>query len=127
MIEVVLDASAVLADLQNEPGGEAMRIAAPRAVVSAVNFAEVITKLIERGMPGKDAQRLAETAAYQVIAADQARSTLAALMHEKTRRTGVSLGDRFCLALAQETGLPAVTADRRWKTLDLGIEISLIR
>jgi ribonuclease VapC len=127
VIEAVLDASAVLADLQNEPGGEVVRIAAPRAAVSAVNFAEVITKLIDKGMPGKDAQALAETAAYQVIAADQTRATLAGLMHEKTRRTGISLGDRFCLALAQESGLPAVTADRRWKTLDLGIEIDLIR
>jgi len=127
VIEAVLDASAVLADLLNEPGGEAARIAAPRAAISAVNFAEVITKLIDRGMPAKDARVLAETAAYQVVVADQAQATLVGLMHEKTRRTGVSLGDRFCLALAHETGLPAVTADRRWKTLDLGIEIDLIR
>jgi PIN domain nuclease of toxin-antitoxin system len=48
-------------------------------------------------------------------------------MHEKTRRTGVSMGDRFCLALAQETGARALTADRRWKDLDLGVTITLIR
>ena len=127
MIEAVLDASAVLADLQGEPGGEAARIASQHAAVSAVNFAEVITKLIDRGMPGKDAQALAETAAYRVIPADQARAVRVGLMHEKTRRTGISLGDRFCLALAQEIGVPAVTADHRWNVVDLGVEISLIR
>ena len=80
MIEAVLDASAVLADLQGEPGGEAARIASQHAAVSAVNFAEVITKLIDRGMPGKDAQALAETAAYRVIPADQARAVRVGLM-----------------------------------------------
>jgi ribonuclease VapC len=48
-------------------------------------------------------------------------------LHAETRRTGVSLGDRFCLALARELSLPALTADRRWKDLGLGVEIQLIR
>lgn len=127
MIEAVLDASAVLADLQDELGADAVRAVLANAAISAVNFAEVITKLIDHGMPGAQAKTLAETAAYRVIEADQARAALAGLMHEKTRRTGVSLGDRFCLALAQETGAPTLTADRRWKDLDLGVTITLIR
>jgi PIN domain nuclease of toxin-antitoxin system len=127
MTEVVLDASAVLADLRHEPGAEVVRTAIHGAMISAVNLAEVITKLIEYGMSGKDAQALAEEAAYRVVDATASQAALAGLMYEKTRRTGVSLGDRFCLALAQETGAPAITADRRWKELDLGLEIVLIR
>jgi PIN domain nuclease of toxin-antitoxin system len=127
VIDVVLDASAVLADFQGEPGAEAVRAAMTSAAISAVNFAEVITKLIDHGMPGMQAQALAETAAYHVVEVDQTRAALAGLMHEKTRRTGVSMGDRFCLALAQETGARALTADRRWKDLDLGVTITLIR
>lgn len=127
MTEAVLDASAVLADLRNEPGAEVVRSVLRNSVISTVNLAEVITKLIEYGATGAEAQALAEAGVYRVVEVDGGRAALAGVMHEKTRRTGVSLGDRFCLALAQETGAPAITADRRWKDLDLGVEIVLIR
>jgi ribonuclease VapC len=127
VIEAVLDASAVLANIRSEPGAELVRSLTPRAAISAVNFAEVITKLIEFGMPEDAAVALAASIDHQVVPADQPAATSAGLLHAKTRRTGVSLGDRFCLALAQALGVPAITADRRWATLDLGVEITLIR
>jgi PIN domain nuclease of toxin-antitoxin system len=122
----VLDASAVLADIRDEPGAQAVRARMADAVISAVNFAEVITKLIDHGQP-EAAEVFATTAAYRVVVVDQALAALAGMLHAETRGTGVSLGDRFCLALAREAGAPAITADRRWMTLDLGIEITLIR
>ncbi|HZZ86763.1 MAG TPA: type II toxin-antitoxin system VapC family toxin [Caulobacteraceae bacterium] len=127
MTEVVLDSSAVLADLRGEPGAEVVRAAPPTSYLSAVNLAEIITKLIETGTPPDVAGQIAEELGYEVMVADQARAAAAGKLHAKTRRTGVSLGDRFCLALALELGVPALTGDRRWKALDLAVEITLIR
>ena len=127
MTEYVLDSSAVLADLRGEPGGDMVREVSASSYLSAINFAEVITKLIESGVPPDEATQIANGLEYTVLSADQERAALAGRLHARTRRTGVSLGDRFCLALAQELSLPALTGDRRWKTLDLGIEITLIR
>jgi ribonuclease VapC len=122
-----LDASAILADLHGEPGGETVRASIESSVISAVNLAEVITKLIDNGMTAEQAWSLSDQLNCEVLDADRRRAGAAGALHAKTRRTGVSLGDRFCLALAEELGEPALTADRRWKELDLGIQVQLIR
>ena len=126
MTEVVLDSSAVLADLRGEPGADVVRSVSPASYLSAINLAEVITKLIEAGTPPGEAGAIAEGLGYTIVVDDQARATSAGKLHARTRGAGVSLGGRFCLALAQELSLPALTADRRWKTLELDIEITLI-
>jgi len=127
MTDVILDSSAVLAHLRNEPGGEMVQSAFAASAVSAVNFAEIITKLIEWNARPEEAENLVGFLGYAVLPADRLRALAAGLLHARTRGTGVSLGDRFCLALAQELGLPVLTADRRWKGLDIGVEINLIR
>lgn len=127
MTEYVLDSSAILADLHGEPGGDVARAAVRGSVVSAINYAEVITKLIEKGASPNEAQEIAGRLECAVVEIDQDRATRAGVLHASTRRTGVSLGDRFCLALGQELGLPVLTGDRRWKTLGLDIEVTLIR
>lgn len=127
MIEFVLDSSAILARLHGEPGGEIVRAALPKACISSVNFAEVITKLIEEGLPFGQATDLFDRLYCEVVDADKHRSALAGALHEQTRRAGISLGDRFCLQLAQELGVPALTTDQRWATLDIGVEVTLIR
>ena len=97
------------------------------SAISAVNLAEVIINLIDHGVPAEQAAFLTDQLGCEVLDADRRRAAAAGTLHARTRRTGVSLGDRFCLALAQELGLPALTSDRRWKDLDLGVEIQLIR
>ena len=104
-----------------------MRAALPQACMSAVNYAEVVTKLIEDGVPFSEAEYLVARLAVEVVEADKQRSTLAGKLHERTRRTGVSLGDRYCLQLAMELGVPVLTTDRRWASLDLGVAVELIR
>jgi ribonuclease VapC len=125
--EFVLDASAVLADLHGEPGGDVVRPAIRGSVISAVNLAEIITNLIDHGVTAEQASFLTDQLSCEVFGANRRRAGAVGPLHAKTRRTGVSLGDRFCLALAQELGVPALTADRRWKDLDLGIQVQLIR
>ncbi len=127
MTEFVLDASAILADLHGEPGGEMVRGSVQDSVLSAVNLAEVITKLIDRGLSAEQASALSDQLSCEVLDADRRRASAVGVLHAKTRGSGVSLGDRFCLALAEELNLPALTGDRRWKELALGIEVQLIR
>src|SRR5579871_5585175 len=112
MTEWVIDASAVLADLKGEPGGEVARGAIAASHMSAVNYAEVITKLIENGADPSQADEIASQLECVVADADKARAARAGLMHARTRGRGVSLADRFCLALAEELALPVLTADR---------------
>ena len=127
MTDVVLDASAILADLYEEPGGDIARGARRGAVTSAVNYCEVLTDLIEMGSSPRDAAEIVARIGYKLMEADQSRAAEAAALYVDTRRRGVSLGDRFCLSLARELRLPVLTADRRWKDLDLGVEVRLIR
>jgi ribonuclease VapC len=116
--DVVLDASAVMAAMRYEPGGDAVRACADRALVSAVNLSEVATKLAERGVPDADIATALGGLGFDVVAAS---------LRVATRRAGLSLGDRACLALAKLRRLPVMTADKAWAGLDLGVEIALIR
>lgn len=127
MIESVLDASTVLAWIQSEPGGDVAAEAIPSGIMSAVNVAEVLAKLIGKGWAEVDAVALTQGLECAVVAADRAAAMGAGLLHGALRKRGVSLGDCFCLALAQERGLPLLTGDRAWAALGLDIEVNLIR
>ena len=127
MADVVLDSSAILATLFGEPGGDLAKAAMKGACISAVICAEVLTKLIDQGLTAIQAQDAIDRLGCELMEVDKYRGALAGALHERTRRRGISLGDRFCLALAEELGLPVLTSDRRWTTLDLGVEVTLIR
>lgn len=125
----VLDASAVLALLNDEPGADAVaeHLAAGDAVVSAVNFTEIMGKVFERGVPEADAAALWRRLAIDIEPVTASVALRAALLRPQTRALGLSLGDRCCLALAQELGgATVVTADRAWKALP-GFDIALVR
>jgi PIN domain nuclease of toxin-antitoxin system len=124
---VVLDTSAILAELWDEPGADTVRGVPPGAVVSAVNLAEVVSKLVDRGVSRETVRMFIDRLRYRIVDADKAQAVQVGLMREQTRRSGLSLGDRFCLVLAQGLDASAMTADRAWKDLDHGVEITLIR
>lgn len=115
----VWDASAVLVLLNAEAGAakaEAQLEAGPN-IACAVNHAEVIAKLVERGASDEQADAMWAQLGIEVIAASQIHSSAAGRLRRTTRSLGLSLGDRFCLALAACTpGATVVTADRAWKT-----------
>jgi ribonuclease VapC len=125
----VLDASALLALLYREPGHEQVADSLDGAVVSAVNWAEVLQKLAQRGHPAPTSAADGITSlGVQVVPFGRADAACAGLLWSVTRRAGLSLGDRACLAVAQRVpdGV-AVTADRAWADLDLGVTVRLIR
>ena len=125
--DIVADASAIIAFLVSEPfrGFNEERLG--NAVISAVNLSEVLARLPEIGVPEADTVAAVSRLNLRVIAFDEAQAHAAARLRALTRRAGLSLGDRACLALGASLGYPVVTADRAWAGLDLGVEVLLIR
>ncbi len=123
----VLDASALLALLNDESGADAAARAVPHGLLCAVNHSEVVAKLSEAGMPDSDIVAALGGLGLEVVPFDEALSLAAGLLRTVTAHLGLSLGDRACLALAQARGLPALTADRVWLDLDLEVEVRAIR
>ncbi len=127
MTETVLNSSAVLASIQREPGADNVDAALTGAAISAINFAEVVSKLISRGLPDADAVIAARRFGAELVDVDGDQAAMAGVIHAATRAAGISMADAFCLALAKQRNLPVLTADRAWKALDLGVEVTLIR
>ncbi|MFN2322574.1 MAG: PIN domain-containing protein [Trueperaceae bacterium] len=124
----VLDASAVLALLGDEPGAE--RVAAAivgGAAIGAVNLTEVLTKLSDIGMPRAAAEDALEGLGLEVVAFDADAARAAAALREPTRARGLSLGDRAAMALAAARGAQVLTADRAWVDAVPEIEVVLVR
>jgi len=125
--ESVLDASALIAFLRNEPGADKVRAVLPSACISAVNLAETYGKLVQCGKRLDDTIRLIARLRLRVVPFDADQATLSASLWVPTRYAGLSLGDRSCLALAMHLNAPAVTADRAWAECDLGVRLVMIR
>ena len=129
MTEAVLDASAVLALLRSEPGADIVERALAKDVcaISAVNVAEVATKLFDEGMPSHATESMLDSLGVDIRPFDYESALASAALRASTRARGLSLGDRACLALAQSLDLPVITADRAWAGLSLGITIVVAR
>ena len=126
-MSVVLDASALLAYLQDEPGGEQVREVLAHSVMSTVNWAEVIGKARDDGVDtrGLRADLASLGLALEPFSADQAE--IAGRLKEHTRQFGLSLGDRACLALGSDRSETVYTADRAWQRLDIAVTVETIR
>lgn len=124
---VILDASALIALLKEEKGADEVARHLPHATMSAVNWAEVASHLVARGLPADQAEPLLGELAIDIAAFDEAQALMAARLVPLTAAHGLSLGDRACLALAMKRGVPALTADKAWGKLALGVQIVLIR
>jgi ribonuclease VapC len=127
--KVVLDASAVLAFLQDENGSEKVDLVLSegRAIISAVNYAEVVGKLLEAGLPESSVKIVMENLELQVEPLDDQQAWKAGMLRISTREFGLSLGDRACLALAHIKNLSIITADKQWDKLKTDIKIIHLR
>ena len=127
MSSVVLDSSVVLAHLWNEPGAAAAKNVFGDALISSANLTEVLTKLMNKGAEFETALAAFDELNIQVKDFTRDLAESAGEFSRITNIRGLSLGDRACLALARRENLPAITADRAWKGVDIGVEIELIR
>ena len=124
---VVLDASAVLALIHDEPGAGEVEASLGDAVLSTVNWAEVAGVLDARGLPVAPLRETIVALGIDLRTFGPEDADETGALHAATRAAGLSLGDRACLALAGKLGAPALTADRAWLELDVGVEIRCVR
>jgi ribonuclease VapC len=128
-VRYVLDASALLCLFNQEEGQDRVRAALGEAVISAVNYSEVVAKLVERGGVVMAVSRALEHLHLTVVEFDRELAVQTGALRRDTREMGLSFGDRSCLALAKSCGLVALTTDQAWARLDdtVGITIELLR
>ncbi|MBB5712115.1 PIN domain-containing protein [Sphingomonas xinjiangensis] len=125
-MSVVLDASALIALLKGEGGAAKVAAGIAGARISSVNYAEVVSHFIHAGMPELQVDAMLDPLPLTVVPADKALAQIAGRMRAVTAEAGLSLGDRFCLALARRDGLPAWTGDRNWKKVADAVEVKVI-
>ena len=126
-MRVVLDASALLAYLQREPGAASVRAVLGSACMSTVNWTEVIQKAAGSGNEAAELRTDLESLGLVLEPFSASQAGIAGTLREPTMELGLSLGDRACLALAIEREGTILTADRIWAQLRLGIRIEVIR
>jgi ribonuclease VapC len=128
---VVLDASAILAILYDEPGAEKVSSLLNHEdtvpLVSAVNLCEAHTRLLREGLAEDEAWKILADLKLTIAPFEEVDAYRTGLLYNRTAVLGLSLGDRACLALAASKDATVWTADRIWKRLRIGITIELIR
>jgi ribonuclease VapC len=124
---IVLDSSAVLAAIFAERGGEKVRALKSRWLISTVNLEEVRTRLIDYGHSAEDIERYLELFNFDVVDFTKAQAVASSNLRATTRKSGLSLGDRACLALAMERDAVAMTTDQQWAKVDVPAKVELLR
>jgi PIN domain nuclease of toxin-antitoxin system len=126
-MQVVLDASALLAYLRAEPGSEAVDGVLGAALITSVNWAEVLQKSLSAGVEVEGLRQELQALGLAVEPFSAGDADTAALLWPQTRNLGLSLADRACLSLALRLNLPVLTCDRLWAELTLPLRIQLLR
>jgi PIN domain nuclease of toxin-antitoxin system len=125
--EIVIDASVALCYLRRERGWEDVPKHLAIASMSVVNYAEVFQRLLRERADAEPLVQLLIDMGLRLIDADPVLARAAAELETPTRGLGISLADRFCIALAMLRQVPLLTADKPWAALRLGIDIRLLR
>jgi PIN domain nuclease of toxin-antitoxin system len=120
----VLDASAVLAWIFEEEGGELVEQLFEDGLISAVNYAEVLQRVLKRGETLETIVGEIDQSGLRIVDSGREAATVAAELYD---RKDLSLADRFCIALGALADVPVVTADRDWATSELPVAVELIR
>lgn len=127
MNKFVLDASALLALMNKEPGHERVASAAAYSLMSSVNVSEAVTILQKHGIDIEDARVLINDILAEIVPFNDEHAFTAALLNKQTSQFSLSLGDRACLSVAYHLKLPVLTADRQWAKVHIGVPIELVR
>jgi ribonuclease VapC len=123
----VLDASALLALLQSEPGHEIVASALTEAVISSINLSEVIAKFADAGRLEQEIRVYLTPLGLNIVPFSSELAYATGMLRPLTRSLGLSFGDRACIALAQSLQQPILTSDRAWTSLNLSVPVQLIR
>jgi PIN domain nuclease of toxin-antitoxin system len=127
MSKVILDASALLALLNQEEGHQKVAKHLPDAMMSTVNVSEVATVLVSTGIPVEEVEELIDSLISHIEIFNSKQAYISALLREQTKKQGLSFGDRACLSLAMIKKIPVLTADKIWNKLSIDLDIRVIR
>jgi len=123
----VLDASALLAFLQDEPGASKVKAVLPTSAISAVNWSEVIQKSVARGVKVEGLREGLSALGLRILPFSAEQAETAGKLWAATHQLGLSLGDRACLNLGQLQQMPILTTDRVWQKLPPEFQIEVLR
>jgi ribonuclease VapC len=128
-VTAVLDSSALLAALLDEPGSQDVATLMEDAVICSVNMSEVAHGLVRNGNSEVQSRALIAALGVAVVNADAELALDAGFLRTQTDQFGLSLGDRFCFALGRRLAAPVITADRIWQNAaeTAGVDVRLIR
>lgn len=126
MSTVVLDASALIAMVKGERGAAKVAGAIASARMSTVNYAEVVSHFVHACMPAPEVDAMLEPLPLTLIPADKTLAQAVGRLRSLTASAGLSLRDRFCLALARRDGLPAWTSDAAWKSIADAVGVKVV-
>jgi ribonuclease VapC len=124
---IVLDASVILAAFLNEPGGDVYPSLAGEYRISVFNLGEVASTLTEKGYEPQEVRSAVAPLLTNVAALSIDQVMQVGLWRRQTRRFGLSMGDRCCLALGKALEAEVYTTDRVWAELDLGVKVRVVR
>lgn len=125
--KIVLDASAILALIQEEPGAEVIRPLLKQSIMSTVNVAEVLTSLQRVDISPEEGIEYMSLLINKIVDFDREQAREVAALYPKVKHKGLSLGDRACLALGKKYNATVYTADKVWKDINSQLDIQLIR
>ena len=127
MKRVVLDASALISLLKEERGATKIAAVVADAVIGSVSHAEVVGHYVRLGAPADEIRMMLDALPIEVVVIDEALSWEAGALGPAA--ADLSLGDRFCLALARRLKQPAYTADRTLKeaAVAAGVKVVVVR
>ena len=126
-VRFVVDASALLAFVRDEPGANRVAVVLSDCAISTVNLGEAVTALVNRGFPAEETRQIMAGVRIDSVPLDREVALDAGALRETTRSLGLSFGDRVSLSLAAHLGATALTCDRKWTALDAGIAVELLR
>ena len=126
MSDVVLDATALLALLLDQPGGRLVEERLPQAMISSVGLAEVAARLADRGMPVEEIRSVLDALGVEVVSFDAEMAYASAELGPTMRQAGISLGGRATLALGRSREAVVLTANRDWSALDVGVQVEVV-
>ena len=127
MNSIVLDASAVLALINNEKGSEVVLAALPHAIICSVNLSEVVSKLTDRGLVEAEIREDLDGFELRIIDFDRELAYRSGLLRDTTKAFGLSFGNRACLAVGQWLSCEILTSDKAWSKLNFSVPITIIR
>lgn len=123
----VLDASALLAAIHNEIGGDYVQRHIERCVISSINWSEVLQKLERAGIDTTQIEASLKALGLSVIDFNDEDAHITASLWNISKNLSLSLADRACLATGKRLKTTVITADKVWKELECNIPVQLIR